>query len=1018
MGRTYSRCISALAIICLAFALVSVTAVDTADATEVKASRAPNHGVLIIENETALAAAASSGNGSATNPYVIEGYEIDANGTSVCILIAYTESYAIVRDCTLYNATTGTSGINPGAGIGLYNAKNVTLQDNNCSNNRIGISVVSSNNNTLMNNTCGNCYYYGIHLYQSYAIDIMSNDLKANTFGIFMAGANANTIRNNTCNENHIYGISLDFCYNNTIDNNTCSNNDDCGIFTCDYSSNNTISRNDCLWNGGSGIQVKDGWCNIVSDNVCMNNSASGINVIFSQITSTNNLITGNHLCGNTAGYSAFYGDFCIISGNDIHDNDYGMDLWYSHNNTISDNTVYGSSAYGIRLRTSHGNAISNNTAEGSSSFGIALYHTYSESDRSVNNTVIGNILRNNNGASSIYSASHAQAYDSGVNTWNTTAYGNYWSDQMSPDNDTDGIVDVPYVIDGDTNDSFPLALYVSVTSPSSILVFTNSTSCTLSGIASAYDGIASVTWYNVDTGAYGVCTGTTAWSGTVTVEGVDGETNTIIITMMDVFGHECNDSVTVFYDITDPVSLKISAPEDGSSVGSSSVRVLWTGNDGSTPIGHYLVFLDGEQVMSSSNLVSYMFEGLSNGEHTVIVRLYDPAGNWISDSVTFTVDATAPVVKITSPENSKYYDDGDMTVSWTASDALSGLASVGMSVDGGASIDVTGLVSYALTGLADGEHTVEITAVDEAGNARTVSVTFTVDTVAPSLTVTSPDDGSYDTDGNVTVDWEAFDVTSGIKTCSVSVVGRLSMFLTNGTSYTFTDLGEGTFTVNITAIDNVGNSNTRSVTFTIDTIAPTATTSPTGEGVLLNATISAVFSETMDISATTIMVEGVNGALTWSGNTFVFVPSSLTYNQTYTVNVTGHDLAGNVVRTSWTFSTLKVGDITGVLLDKSGNALANTTVRLSNGMTVVTDANGTFLFEDVPTGEYELTVDGDGYEDVVVGVTVTSEGTTDLGLMQAETEADLTLTISVVLVLVIVFAGGAFVFYRTKGRM
>ena len=52
------------------------------------------------------------------------------------------------------------------------------------------------------------------------------------------------------------------------------------------------------------------------------------------------------------------------------------------------------------------------------------------------------------------------QACDfSNCNFWNTSTEGNYWSDWTSPDNDSDGIVDFPYYLDGGSGacDHFPL---------------------------------------------------------------------------------------------------------------------------------------------------------------------------------------------------------------------------------------------------------------------------------------------------------------------------------------------------------------------------------------------------------------------------------------------------------------------------------------------------------------------------------------------------------------------------------
>src|SRR5207247_8572133 len=75
-------------------------------------------------------------------------------------------------------------------------------------------------------------------------------------------------------------------------------------------------------------------------------------------------------------------------------------------------------------------------------------------------------------------------------------------------------------------------------------------------------------------------------------------------------------------------------------------------------------------------------------------------------------------------------------TVTWTAGDATSGIDHVEIRVDGGTAQTVSaGATTYALSGLSDGTHTVNVTVVDKAGHSRSKSVSCRVDTsfVSPS---------------------------------------------------------------------------------------------------------------------------------------------------------------------------------------------------------------------------------------------------------------------------------------------
>jgi hypothetical protein len=69
------------------------------------------------------------------------------------------------------------------------------------------------------------------------------------------------------------------------------------------------------------------------------------------------------------------------------------------------------------------------------------------------------------------------------------------------------------------------------------------------------------------------------------------------------------------------------------------------------------------------------------------------------------------------------------------------------------------------------------------------------------------------------------------------------------------------------------------------------------------------------------------------------------------------------------TVQTFKIRDISGIVLDENGNAIANAQVEVSKinasatGHTL-TDANGMFDLPEVPTGKYELRVQAVGFEE------------------------------------------------------
>jgi len=159
------------------------------------------HTPIIIDGDTNFNVTAFSegwlGNGSAENPYIINGLDIDRGGAAGhCISISNTRVNFTISNCNL----TGAS-VYPGSGVYLYNVSHGELFNNTCINNGVGIFVDYSTPNILTDNDC------------------FWNDI-----GIFISYSPSNTIANNTCSYNSD-GFCLNQCGYNSVVNNTFTNN-------------------------------------------------------------------------------------------------------------------------------------------------------------------------------------------------------------------------------------------------------------------------------------------------------------------------------------------------------------------------------------------------------------------------------------------------------------------------------------------------------------------------------------------------------------------------------------------------------------------------------------------------------------------------------------------------------------------------------------------------------------------------------------------------------------------------
>jgi hypothetical protein len=182
------------------------------------------------------------------------------------------------------------------------------------------------------------------------------------------------------------------------------------------------------------------------------------------------------------------------------------------------------------------------------------------------------------------------------------------------------------------------------------------------------------------------------------------------------------------------PDTTIVNSPAEISNAGSGSFT--FSSNE---PAAAFQVALDGAPFATAPN--PYTFSGLSNGRHTFAVRAIDAAGNSDATPVPFawTVDMQAPDTTITSapPANSNSASATFVFLSEVD-------ATYQVSVDGAAY--VTAISPYQLTGIANGAHTLNVRAIDAAGNVDVTPASFSwqVDTSQPSARIVFPPAVSY----------------------------------------------------------------------------------------------------------------------------------------------------------------------------------------------------------------------------------------------------------------------------------
>ncbi len=273
-------------------------------------------------------------------------------------------------------------------------------------------------------------------------------------------------------------------------------------------------------------------------------------------------------------------------------------------------------------------------------------------------------------------------------------------------------------------------------------------------------------------------------------------------------------------------------------------INGVWTTLTENTSTGKY------EGTIAAPNITSFNKPG---GYYPVTVEAEDLAGNKTIKSDTdptlgnklklYVKEVTKPTIKITSPSSGAYVINNKIPIKFELRDEVNGsgvkISTLKLNVNGTVLNNVSpGVVVSTVTNgfdvvytpqsaLDDGDHTIKVDVDDNDGNkALQVTRSFTVDTIPPELSITSPSETTTHINKSAfTIVGHTNDLTSSPVTVSVKLNGVDQGAVTVASSGDFTKaitLREGSNAIVIRATDSAGKYSESSYTIILNTVAPT----------------------------------------------------------------------------------------------------------------------------------------------------------------------------------------------------
>jgi hypothetical protein len=290
------------------------------------------------------------------------------------------------------------------------------------------------------------------------------------------------------------------------------------------------------------------------------------------------------------------------------------------------------------------------------------------------------------------------------------------------------------------------------------------------------------------------------------------------------------------------------STVSSGGNTSSTSMTFTISGTDMGVGVGHFECSIDGASFTLCNSPVQ--LQSLSDGSHTLEVRAEDKVGNEDSTPAAFiwTVNTKPPNTTINSVTdgnmnivaNNSNTRSNTMTITFSATDVIANVDHFECSIDDVEFVTCTSPFTFP-TLLSDGSHTFKVRAEDNSGHedASPAFYSWTVDSVAPTATITSATDGNRNTissDGgtpstSMIFTFSGTDAGVGLDHFECSIDGATFAACTSPAQ--FDNLGSGVHTLDIRAVDSVGNQGVSPAPFrwNVDATPPDTTINSATDG-------------------------------------------------------------------------------------------------------------------------------------------------------------------------------------------
>ncbi len=269
---------------------------------------------------------------------------------------------------------------------------------------------------------------------------------------------------------------------------------------------------------------------------------------------------------------------------------------------------------------------------------------------------------------------------------------------------------------------------------------------------------------------------------------------------------------------------VEIIAPEDEATVG-NTFDIIWNANDSTSYIARVEVYLGSELVavyLHNVNMTDHhKFTSIPPDKwYNIRIVVYDAASLQSHDDVD--VYVVGEGVFIILPPNGSAFNRTWVEVRWSYGGEPDNFT---IYVNGSKLVTLYPRQrSFNITDFTEGFWIITIVAKYSGGGVYEDSVSIYIDLTPPSISIVSPENGSYINSQNVSIQWIYSDDRSGVDDIEISVDGGEWIDIGVSSGYTVTNLDEGAHVIYIKVSDRAGNIYKVRLDIVVDLTPPTIT--------------------------------------------------------------------------------------------------------------------------------------------------------------------------------------------------